>query len=211
MFGDKTLTIEKIMLRAMGSLILLMTAYFAILMEPHSYRVQLLEEINESSSLLNEARGNYLVNVATNLYFEAFVDTGFVRYIELATLSRDIELEEWWITHVTRIVENTKLLLFQASYRLLYFLYWGVFFVPCLIPLLADGYYKRRIKQYEFGVASTGMTQIWRKIFSITILLLYLYFIFPSTGQFVVYIPMTVFLIIGIAGHHLLSNYAKVF
>jgi len=197
--------------RILLTLIMLTVAYLFIFMTPGAHRESLQKEITAFKTMATEEDQEIILARAKGYYYSGFIDTGVVIYLERLTIKQNINMEGWWRDHLIRIVDNLKLLFYQASFRFSLFGYWLLIGCPLVISLFADGYYKRRIKQYEFGVASIGSSKIALKVVAISILMIQIYFIFPYAGEYGIYLPPLMFLLIGLMGQTILSNYSKVF
>ncbi|KAB1176630.1 hypothetical protein C5F64_17245 [Photobacterium damselae subsp. damselae] len=185
--------------------------YLILLMEPQSYRETLQSEINSYRSIAGPTESKIALARAYGMYKWAFINSNIVPAMEAAITPTEYYGQEYWQKPVIRLVENIKLLFYQSCYRISVFISWFILGLPLMLALGADGYYKRKMKQYEFGVASANLYRIWVKTGLFAFFIIDLYFIFPAAGIFGVILPPAMFLILGLSTRYALSNVSKVF
>ncbi|AWK84656.1 DUF4400 domain-containing protein [Photobacterium damselae] len=185
--------------------------YLILLMEPQSYRETLQSEINSYRSIAGPTESKIALARAYGMYKWAFINSNIVPAMEAAITPTEYYGQEYWQKPVIRVVENIKLLFYQSCYRISVFISWFILGLPLMLALGADGYYKRKMKQYEFGVASANLYRIWVKTGLFAFFIIDLYFIFPAAGIFGVILPPAMFLILGLSTRYALSNVSKVF
>ncbi|WP_024605518.1 MULTISPECIES: DUF4400 domain-containing protein [unclassified Pseudoalteromonas] len=186
-------------------------AYILLFMDPANYRATLQDEINALKPIIGKSESTLVINRATKMYQWAFIDTQTVASLEKMVTSGGLKGEDFWLKPLIRIVENLKLMFYQSSYRLSVFIHWFFLGLPLIFAMAADGYYKRKIKQYEFGVASANIFKIWLKAGVFAFFIIDIYFIFPAAGIFGVLLPPIMFLILGFSLRYALSNVSKIF
>lgn len=212
MFNDKDTTVQKnFFARMVGASAMISLAYIMLLMTPDSYRLTLQEEIDGFRRLVGMVDTDEVLQRAAALYSWAFVQTGVIKSLEAMATAQGIAGEEFWVEPMIRIVENLKLMCYQTVYRMSVFLHWLALAFPLMFALASDGYYQRKRKQYEFGVASANIFRIWVKAGVFAFFIIDVYFIFPAAGVFGVLLPPIMFLILGFSMRYALSNVSKVF
>ncbi len=212
MFNDKDTAVQKnFFSRMIAASAMISLAYILLLMTPDSYRLTLQEEINSFRTLVGIVDAEEVLQRASNLYSWAFIQTGVIQSLEAMATSQGIAGEDFWLEPMIRIVENLKLMCYQTVYRMSVFLHWLVLAFPLMFALASDGYYQRKRKQYEFGVASANIFRIWVKTGVFAFFIIDVYFIFPAAGAFGVLLPPFMFLVLGFSMRYALSNVSKVF
>ena len=186
-------------------------AYIVIIMTPVEYRATLQSEINALKEVIGQAESKEILSRANNMYTTAFVETGAILALEELVIATGINGEDLWRTPLIRVAENIKLMFYQSAYRLSVFIHWLALVAPFIFALAADGYYKRKKKQYEFGVASANLFRIWTKASFFSFFILDIYFIFPAAGIWGPLLPPIMFAILGFSLRYTLSNMSKVF
>lgn len=213
MFDDNESSKQKgFLARMVVAVALVSFAYIMILMTPEAYRETLQAEIAAFKTVIGPTESKDVIERAGAIYHWAFIETGVVQSMEDAVRpSGVVNGEDFWLMPMVRIVENLKLMFYQSSYRMSVFLHWLALGAPLIFAMAADGFYKRRIKQYEFGVASANLFRMWVKAGLFAFFIIDVYFIFPAAGLFGVLLPPVMFLILGFAMRYALSNVSKVF
>ncbi|MDH1472668.1 DUF4400 domain-containing protein [Shewanella sp. GD03713] len=213
MFDDNESSKQKgFLARMVVAVALVSFAYIMILMTPEAYRETLQAEIAAFKTVIGPTESKDVIERAGAMYHWAFIETGVVQSMEDAVRpSGVVNGEDFWLMPMVRIVENLKLMFYQSSYRMSVFLHWLALGAPLIFAMAADGFYKRRIKQYEFGVASANLFRMWVKAGLFAFFIIDVYFIFPAAGLFGVLLPPVMFLILGFAMRYALSNVSKVF
>ena len=186
-------------------------AYLVFIMQPSGYRESLQSEINSFRTVAGPMESKVVLARAYSMYHWAFIETNVVPEMEKIVTPTNYVGQNYWQEPVIRIVENVKLLFYQSCYRISVFISWFILGVPVMFALGADGYYKRKMKQYEFGVASANLFRIWVHTGLFAFFIIDVYFIFPAAGIFGVILPPAMFLILGLATRYALSNVSKVF
>ena len=190
---------------------LLSFAYILVLMTPQDYRRTLQGEISSLQMAVGTEDSKGVMSRANRMYQSAFVDTGAIAAMEDSIVASGLGGEDFWRVPMIRIVENIKLMFYQTSYRLSVFMYWFALAIPLIFALASDGFYQRKRKQYEFGVASANLFRIWVKAGMFAFFIVDVYFIFPAAGVWGVLLPPVMFVILGFALKYALSNVSKVF
>lgn len=212
MFNDKDTKKQQGLTERMLTLVVMLSlAYVILLVTPSGYRSSLQSEINSFRTFVGQQDTRKVLNNAEFLYRFSFVNTGVINAIDQTFTPKEGEKLSPWLKPLERVAENAKLMLYQASFRLAMFCYWLILGFPLITCLTLDGYYKRRIKQFEFGVASANLFRIWLKTGLFAFLILDIYFILPVAGEIGVFLPPLMFLIVGYALRHVLSNTSKIF
>lgn len=186
-------------------------AYLVFIMQPQEYRETLQSEINSFRTVAGPLESKTVLTRAYGMYNWAFIQTNIIPEMEKIVTPTSYVGQNYWQEPVIRIVENIKLLFYQSCYRISVFISWFILGVPVMFALSADGFYKRKMKQYEFGVASANLFRIWVRTGLFTFFIIDIYFIFPAAGIFGVILPPAMFLILGLAIRYALSNVSKVF
>lgn len=212
MFNDKDTNVQKnFFARMVGAAAMISLAYITLMMTPGTYRLTLQEEIDAFRGLAGLTDTQQVLERATALYSWAFVQTGVIESLESMAISQGIGGEDFWVQPMIRIVENLKLMCYQTVYRMSVFIHWLALAFPLMFALASDGYYQRKRKQYEFGVASANIFRIWVKTGVFAFFIIDVYFIFPAAGVFGVLLPPVMFLVLGFSMRYALSNVSKVF
>ncbi|MDF4421726.1 DUF4400 domain-containing protein [Vibrio parahaemolyticus] len=213
MFDDKETNKQKgFLARMVVAVAMISFAYILLLMTPETYRETLQAEINALKTVIGPSESKEVLERAGAMYHWAFIETGVILSMEDAVRPSGVVTgEDFWLMPMVRIVENMKLMFYQSSYRMSVFLHWLALGAPMILAMAADGFYKRRIKQYEFGVASANLFRMWVKAGLFAFFIIDVYFIFPAAGVFGVLLPPIMFLILGFAMRYALSNVSKVF
>ncbi len=214
MFGsDEKATVQTAFIPKMiAAVAMISLAYILLFMTPENYRATLQAEINALKPIIGKLESDEVLQRASGMYSWAFVNTGIISAMEDSAIpTGEINGESFWIQPLIRIVENLKLLFYQSSYRMSVFLHWLALGLPFIFAMAADGLYKRKIKQYEFGVTSVNIFKIWVKAGVFAFFIIDIYFIFPAAGIFGVLLPPIMFLTIGFAIRYALSNISKIF
>ena len=186
-------------------------AYLVFIMQPQEYRESLQGEINSFRSVAGPLESKSVLSRAYGMYNWAFIQTNIVPELERIVTPTTYVGQNYWQEPVIRVVENVKLLFYQSCYRISVFISWFILGMPVMFALGADGFYKRKMKQYEFGVASANLFRIWIRTGLFAFFIIDIYFIFPAAGIFGVILPPAMFLILGFSTRYALSNVSKVF
>ncbi|EJL6490522.1 DUF4400 domain-containing protein [Vibrio cholerae] len=212
MFSDKDTNKQKSFLaRMVAAVAMISLAYVLIVMTPEGYRQTLQAEINAFKSVVGPTDSAHVLQNAADMYSYAFLETGVVSSMEESVQITGVGGEEFWRTPMIRIVENLKLMFYQTVFRMAVFFHWLILGAPFIFALASDGYYKRKTKQYEFGIASANLFRIWVKAGMFAFFIIDVYFIFPAAGVFGVLLPPIMFVILGFSLRYALSNVSKVF
>lgn len=212
MFNDTDTTKQKgFFARMIAAMAMISFAYILIFMTPGTYRQTLQDEIDAFKDMVGPSDSMAVLETASSMYQSAFLDTGVIQSMEESVAQSGVGGEQFWITPMVRIVENMKLMFYQTVYRMAVFMHWLALGFPLIFALASDGYYKRKMKQYEFGVASANLFRIWVKAGMFAFFIIDVYFIFPAAGVFGVLLPPIMFVILGMALRYALSNVSKVF
>ncbi len=212
MFSDKDTNKQKSFLaRILAAVAMISLAYIVIVMTPEGYRQTLQAEINAFKRVVGPEDSALVLQNSADMFNAAFVETGVISTLEGSIELTGVSGEEFWRTPMVRIVENLKLMFYQTVFRMAVFFHWLILGAPFIFALASDGYYKRKTKQYEFGIASANLFRIWVKAGIFAFFIIDVYFIFPAAGVFGVLLPPIMFVILGLSLRYALSNVSKVF
>lgn len=214
MFGtdDNNSSQQKSFLGRMIAMVgMLSLAYIMLIMSPEDYRTTLQAEIDSFKELVGNDDAYKVIKRSGEMYQYTFVDTKVVEKLEWLAQSEGLGGEKELIHPLIRIVENIKIMFYQSVYRMSVFMHWLALVFPLIFALGSDGYYKRKMKQYEFGISSANIYRIWIKAGIFAFFIIDVYFIFPASGYFGVLLPPLMFIILGISIRYALSNVSKVF
>ena len=113
---------------------------------------------------------------------------------------------------IKTIMQNLKIAVFQICLRIAVLKEWFLTLFALICGFISDGYYKRKISQYEIGAPSTGMSRLWWLLMGASSILLVVYVLFPvSIGVATFYFPLIYILILCICCKYVFSSYHKNF
>jgi hypothetical protein len=185
-------------------------AYVFVVMEPDTFKESLTEEVHQIDKTLGDKSALVIINRAKSWYRFTFEKSGFSGFLNTLTMETGLKGDTYWRTPMARISENLKMLWYQACMRASVTLFWAFLILPMFLAALADGYYKRKIKQHEFTISSTGYFRLSYWLAILGIVCVKLYFIVPSAGLMNPLFPLFVGLGIALLARNLISNASKV-
>lgn len=185
-------------------------AYVFVFMEPDSFKTSLTEEVHQIDKTLGDKSAVIIINRAKKWYRFTFEKSGFSGFLNTLKMDTGLKGDTYWRTPMSRIADNLKLLWYQACLRASVTLFWFFLILPMFVAAIADGYYKRRIKQHEFSISSTGYFRMSYWLTVLGIVCVKLYFVVPSAGLMNPLFPLFIGLGVALLGRNIISNASKI-
>ncbi|WP_105169407.1 DUF4400 domain-containing protein [Pseudoalteromonas sp. T1lg23B] len=178
--------------------------------EENEQRVRL-----EAVSIFNVAGQQVIDNIvrkAHYIYQHTMINSGIEYLIDNLFAVKNSYQGQNAIMQVEQLTDNfgqnLKLVSYQLAFRLSVLSEWLITLAALFAGFIVDGYYRRKINQYESSNASIGMTKVWWSIVLTFSFTLTLYLFLPiSLGVMAFYFPVTYFLLLSLSVRGILIRY----
>lgn len=161
--------------------------------------------------------GKSVTDRANSFYNMSMVESGFESSIDkyLIADNKDYKAKESlevFNNTVKSFGSNVKIMAYQMMLRLSVLSEWVLTLIVLWAGCVLDGYYKRKISQYEYGTASAGLTRLWWTAISFSSLVVIAYVLLPfSLGRLIFYVPLAVVLLVSLGSRYILTSLHKSF
>jgi hypothetical protein len=189
-----------------------------MLITPERYHRTITWEQLEIAEKMGEKQAIIVRDRTNRLYGNLVVDSGLEKLlIDIGTPEEKYEKlgvpeVNKSIDRLLRITDNVIMMLYQMCLRLSSLTMWIWFFIGVSVPLIADGYYEREKKSYEFGASSVNTFRMLKKMLSSGLLVIVYYVITPTIEvSWFVWLPGIIFMCSSLIFRQMVIRYHKMF
>jgi hypothetical protein len=175
------------------------------------------EEVDRIYKTGGKELGDKVTKQATQLYTMMMIDNGLENWLDGQLINNKSNYKlKGIITELDNTMnsfgQNIKITVYKINLRLATLKEWLFALIAFWLGCIIDGFYRRKISQYELGNASAGMSRLWWVLLSFSSLAILVYILFPfSMGSATFHIPLFYILIISIGSRSILTSFHKAF
>lgn len=191
-----------------------------IFADPSWMRQQIRDEVASFQQWTGPEAGQQVTQKAQDWYYFLFKNSGIEALVndffapDLSLIESNTGLVNAGnpiFSKLTTGVENFWLLMYQSVFRMAVLQYWMIFAVGLSLAAFCDGLVKRKIKQYTFGWSSVNVFRLSVKALVTAPFLIITYLSIPVVPSYAHFMPLIIFIGLGIAMHYMASNMQRVF